>query len=36
MSALMMKPWYPTLIRLYGLVGLVYLLSYLVFVRFSK
>ena len=33
---LVMKPWYPTFIRLYGLFGLVFLLIYLVFVRFSK
>lgn len=31
-----MKPWYPTFIRFYGLFGLVFLLIYLVFVRFSK
>jgi hypothetical protein len=33
---LVMKPWYPAFIRFYGLVGLVFLLIYLVFVRFSK
>jgi uncharacterized protein (DUF2342 family) len=31
-----MKPWYPTFIRFYGLFGLVFLLIYFVFVRFSK
>jgi hypothetical protein len=31
-----LKPWYPAFIRLYGLFGLVYLLIYLFFFRFSK
>jgi hypothetical protein len=30
------KPWYPAFVRFYGLFGLVYLLIYLVFFRFSK
>jgi len=33
---LVMKPWYPTFVRFYGLFGLAFLLIYLVFVRFSK
>jgi hypothetical protein len=33
---LVMKQWYPTFIRFYGLFGLVFLLIYLVFLRFSK
>ena len=31
-----MQPWYPTFVRFYGLFGLAFLLSYLVFFRFSK
>jgi hypothetical protein len=34
MPALIMKPWYPTFIRFYGLAGLAGVLSYLVFGRF--
>lgn len=30
------KPWYPAFVRFYGLFGLVYLLIYLAFFRFSK
>jgi hypothetical protein len=33
---LVMQPWYPTFIRFYGLFGFAFLLSYLVFFRFSK
>jgi hypothetical protein len=29
-----MKPWYPTFVRFYGLFGLTFLLIYLVFFRF--
>jgi hypothetical protein len=35
-AKMVMKPWYPTFIRCYGLFGLVFLLIYLVFFRFSK
>jgi hypothetical protein len=35
-SKFVLKPWYPTFVRVYGLFGLVYLLIYLVFFRFSK
>jgi len=35
-AGLVMKPWYPTFIRFYGLFGLVFLLIYLIFVGFSK
>lgn len=35
-AILVTKPWYPAFIRCYGLFGLVFLLYYLVFVRFSK
>jgi hypothetical protein len=31
-----MKPWYPTFVRWYGLFGLFCLLIYFVFFRFSK
>jgi hypothetical protein len=36
MAKLVMKPWYPTFVRFYGLFGFVFLLSYLVFFRLSK
>jgi hypothetical protein len=36
MVSLVMKPWYPTFVRFYGLFGVVFLLIYLAFFRFSK
>jgi hypothetical protein len=36
MAKLVMQPWYPTFVRFYGLLGLAFLLIYLVFFRFSK
>jgi hypothetical protein len=33
---LVMKPWYPTFVRLYGLFGSVFLLIYFLFFRYSK
>jgi hypothetical protein len=31
-----MKPWYPAFVRVYGIFGLVFLLIYFAFFRFSK
>jgi hypothetical protein len=36
LNFLVMKPWYPTFVRFYGLVGVLFFLIYFVFARFSK
>ena len=35
-TSFVMKPWYPTFVRFYGLAGLVLLLIYVVFLRHSN